>query len=110
MRQHLGLAVLTAVLAAGIGPVGGTAWAGTPHDSAVVGHAYVNGNTVGPNTVAGFDRHADGSLTPIPGSPFVIGGAGAGSGLGSQERSRPVRTSASCWPSMPGAIRSLSCE
>jgi 6-phosphogluconolactonase len=52
--------------------------------SAVVGHAYVDDNTAGKNTVAGFDRHADGTLTPIPGSPFTIGGAGLGKGLASQ--------------------------
>ncbi len=34
--------------------------------------------------LAGFDRHADGSLTPIPGSPFPAGGAGLGAGLPSQ--------------------------
>jgi len=49
-----------------------------------VGHTYVNGNTTTANTIAGFDRHKDGSLTPIPGSPFAIGGAGLGVGLGSQ--------------------------
>jgi hypothetical protein len=49
-----------------------------------VGHTYVNDNTVGTNTVAAFDRHADGSLTPMPGSPFALGGAGLGKGLGSQ--------------------------
>ena len=53
-------------------------------ESDVVGHAYVNDNTAGVNTLAGFDRHADGSLTPMAGSPFVVGGAGAGGGLGSQ--------------------------
>jgi 6-phosphogluconolactonase (cycloisomerase 2 family) len=52
--------------------------------SYVVGHAYVDDNTAGVNTVAGFDRHADGSLTPIPGSPFPAGGAGLGAGLASQ--------------------------
>ena len=36
------------------------------------------------NTVDGFARHADGSLTAIPGSPFTVGGAGLGSGLASQ--------------------------
>ena len=36
------------------------------------------------NTIAGFDRHADGSLSPIPGSPFPAGGVGLGSGLASQ--------------------------
>ncbi len=50
----------------------------------VVGHLYVNDNTAPANTIAGFDRHADGSLTPIPGSPFATGGAGTGSVLGSQ--------------------------
>ena len=49
-----------------------------------VGQAYVNDNTTGVNTVAGFDRRADGSLTPIAGSPFAIGGAGTGAGLASQ--------------------------
>ena len=52
--------------------------------SPVVGHTYVNDNAAGANTIAGFDRHADGSLTPIPGSPFATGGAGLGAGLGSQ--------------------------
>src|SRR5207237_5378048 len=50
----------------------------------VVGHLYVNDNTAGMNTVAGFDRHADGSLSPIAGSPFAAGGAGTGAGIGSQ--------------------------
>jgi 6-phosphogluconolactonase len=50
----------------------------------VVGHTYVNDNTAGPNTIAGFDRHADGTLTPMAGSPFAIGGTGLGAGLGSQ--------------------------
>jgi len=50
----------------------------------VVGHDYINGNTAGTNTVAVYDRHADGSVTATPGSPFAIGGAGLGSGLGSQ--------------------------
>jgi 6-phosphogluconolactonase len=50
----------------------------------VVGHAYVDDNTAGSNTVAGFDRHADGALTPTPGSPFPAGGAGLGAGLPSQ--------------------------
>lgn len=52
--------------------------------SPVVGHVYVNDNTAPANTIAGFDRHADGSLTPIPGSPFATGGAGTGSVIGSQ--------------------------
>jgi DNA-binding beta-propeller fold protein YncE len=52
--------------------------------SPVVGHVYVNDNTAPANAVAGFDRHADGTLTPIPGSPFPTGGAGTGAAIGSQ--------------------------
>lgn len=50
----------------------------------VAGYAYVDGNTAGANTVAGYARGRDGSLTPLPGSPFAAGGAGLGAGLGSQ--------------------------
>jgi 6-phosphogluconolactonase len=52
--------------------------------SDVVGHLYVNDNTAGTNTIAVFDRHADGSLTALQGSPFAAGGAGTGAGIGSQ--------------------------
>jgi 6-phosphogluconolactonase len=55
-----------------------------PLQSPVVGNAYVNDNTATANTVAGFNRHADGSLTPILGSPFPTGGVGSGAGLASQ--------------------------
>ncbi len=47
-------------------------------------HVYVNDNTAGVNTVAGFTRHSDGTLTPLPGSPFAAGGAGKGGVIGSQ--------------------------
>ena len=65
----------------------GSAFASTPSPSTasrVVGYTYVNDNTATSNTIAGFDRHADGSLTPIAGSPFLAGGAGLGAGLASQ--------------------------
>jgi hypothetical protein len=52
--------------------------------SPVVGRVYVNDNTAGTNTIGAFDRHADGTLTPEPGSPFPAGGAGTGAGLASQ--------------------------
>jgi 6-phosphogluconolactonase (cycloisomerase 2 family) len=55
-----------------------------PGSNATVGHVYLDDNTAGTNTIAGFDRHADGSLTPVPGSPFNAGGAGTGAGLASQ--------------------------
>src|SRR5689334_2475604 len=51
--------------------------------SPVVGYTYVDGNTAPANTIDGFARHADGSLTPLAGSPFSGGGAGLGAGLGS---------------------------
>ena len=49
------------------------------------GHVYLDDNTTGVNTIAGYSRSADGSLTALPGSPFVAGGAGLGTGLGSQD-------------------------
>ena len=52
--------------------------------SQLVGHVYVDDNTAGTNTIGAFDRHADGTLTPEPGSPFPAGGAGTGAGLASQ--------------------------
>jgi 6-phosphogluconolactonase len=52
--------------------------------SPVVGYTYVDGNTAPVNTIDGFARHADGSLTPLAGSPFSAGGAGLGAGLASQ--------------------------
>jgi 6-phosphogluconolactonase len=61
-----------------------SASASAARPSTVTGHLYVNDNTEGVNTIAAFDRHADGTLTPIPGSPFATGGAGTGKGIGSQ--------------------------
>ncbi len=75
----LGLAVVAAAWVAI--PVSASASA---HWSQVVGHVYVNDNTAGRNTIGAFDRHADGTLTPEPGSPFTAGGAGTGAGLASQ--------------------------
>src|SRR4051794_40828802 len=69
--------VALAAFAAAAGPASATT-------SPVVGHVYVNDNTAVANTVAGFDRHADGSLTPISGSPFATGGAGTGATVASQ--------------------------
>lgn len=50
----------------------------------VIGHVYTDGNNAGANTVAVFDRHADGSLTANAGSPYPAGGLGLGTSLGSQ--------------------------
>jgi 6-phosphogluconolactonase len=69
------------VALAGAVAVPAVASAARPHQS---GFVYVNDNTAGANTVAGFARQADGRLTPLAGSPFKVGGAGTGSGLASQ--------------------------
>lgn len=76
-----GMAAAAALSISGVSVAGA---ANADGGSPVVGHAYVNGNTVGANTVDVLDRHADGSLTPTAGSPVSIGGAGLGAGLGSQ--------------------------
>ena len=60
------------------------ATAGASQTSRTVGHLYVNDNTAGANTIAGFARHADGTLTALPGSPFSAGGAGSGAPVASQ--------------------------
>ena len=76
-RRLIGLAGAIAAIAAILSV--GTVAAASP----AVGHVYVNNNSGGTNTVAAFDRHADGSLTPVAGSPFVAGGAGTGAPFGS---------------------------
>jgi 6-phosphogluconolactonase len=70
---------LLTVMAAVVGVGAADASAGD-----VVGHVYVNDNTAGTNTIAAFDRHADGTLTSMPGSPFATDGAGTGAVIGSQ--------------------------
>jgi 6-phosphogluconolactonase len=86
MHTHARLAGLSAIALAGASffAAATASPAGAVATSRVVGHAYVNDNAAGHNTVAAFDRHADGSLTPLPGSPFRAGGSGLGAGLGSQ--------------------------
>jgi 6-phosphogluconolactonase (cycloisomerase 2 family) len=81
---------LSKQLAAGVGAIAlvlgsSTVVAAQPtHDSRVVGHVYVDDNTSGTNTIGAFDRHADGSLSPMAGSPFAAGGSGTGTIIGSQ--------------------------
>ena len=48
------------------------------------GYVYVDDNTAGTNTVAAFTEGASGTLAPLRGSPFNVGGAGTGAGLASQ--------------------------
>jgi 6-phosphogluconolactonase len=78
------LAVGGSLLMATTGLFSAAASASADSTSPVVGFTYVDDNTAPANTIAGFDRHADGSLSPIPGSPFEAGGVGLGSGLASQ--------------------------
>src|SRR5450432_3625782 len=80
MRIHKAGVLRSCALA--VGALAATATAAPT--SRIVGHAYVDGNTPIANTVAELDRHADGSLTPTPGSPFAAGGVGTGAGLASQ--------------------------
>jgi 6-phosphogluconolactonase len=83
--MHLLTRIAAAISLLALAAVGATIAPGSASAaSAVVGHLYVNDNTVGANTIAAFDRHADGTLTPLAGSPFAVGGAGTGTGIGSQ--------------------------
>jgi 6-phosphogluconolactonase len=72
------------LLAASLSLSGAAASASASTTSPVVGYTYVDGNTAAANTIDGFARHADGSLTAMAGSPFAAGGAGLGTGLASQ--------------------------
>ena len=78
------LALVSAAVAAGTAVVTAGTAAASSGPSPVVGHLYVDDNTAPSNTIAAFNRHADGSLTPIPGSPFATGGGGTGAAIGSQ--------------------------
>ena len=85
MRKRTRLAAAGGgLLAAAIGILGVPAAASASPPSPVVGYTYIDGNTAPANTIDGYARHADGSLTPLPGSPFAAGGAGLGTGLASQ--------------------------
>jgi 6-phosphogluconolactonase (cycloisomerase 2 family) len=84
MSKRRWLAGGGSVLAATIGLLGAGTAATASTSSPVVGYTYIDGNTATANTIDGFARHANGSVTPLPGSPFAAGGAGLGTGLASQ--------------------------
>ena len=85
MRKRTRLAAAGgSLLAATIGIFGSTAAASASTASPVVGYTYIDGNTATANTIDGYARHADGSLTELAGSPFAAGGTGLGAGLASQ--------------------------
>lgn len=75
------------IAAAGLTALAAGAVASAPVSASEDGHTthvYVNDNTAGTNTIAAFARHSNGTLTPLPGSPFAAGGAGIGKIIGSQ--------------------------
>jgi 6-phosphogluconolactonase (cycloisomerase 2 family) len=76
-RVFVGAGLCVLAMAASAGVAGASA-------PGVGGHVYVNDNTAGTNTIAAFNRHVDGTLTPVAGSPFLAGGAGTGTVTGSQ--------------------------
>jgi len=76
MSKRRWLAAGGSLLAATIGLLGATAGASASTGARVVGYTYIDGNTATANTIDAFARHADGSVTPLPGSPFAAGGAG----------------------------------
>jgi 6-phosphogluconolactonase len=85
MRKRTWLAAAGgSLLAASLSLFGAAASASASTVSPVVGYTYVDGNTATANTIDGYARHADGSLTAMAGSPFAAGGAGLGAGLASQ--------------------------
>jgi 6-phosphogluconolactonase len=84
MRKRTWLAAGGSLLVASLSLLGTAAAASASTTSPVTGYTYVDGNTATANTIDGFARHADGSLTAMAGSPFAAGGAGLGTGLASQ--------------------------
>lgn len=83
MHRRTRIATAIGVIALVLPVLAGTAQVAQAK-SDVVGHVYVNDNTAGTNTIGAFDRHADGTLTAMAGSPFAAGGAGTGTTVGSQ--------------------------
>lgn len=78
------ITVLALSSAAAFAPAAASAHSRSHHPWRDGGNVYVNDNTSTSNTVAAFQRRPDGSLQPLPGSPFATGGAGTGAGIGSQ--------------------------
>jgi 6-phosphogluconolactonase len=76
--------VAVAALAALLVAVSATAAPAPSPPLRVVGQVYINDNTAPVNTVAAFNRLADGTLTPVAGSPFAVGGSGTGHADASQ--------------------------
>jgi 6-phosphogluconolactonase len=82
--MHLRRQIVSAMGLCVLAVAGSAAVSGAAAAPDASGQVYVNDNTAGTNTVAGFARHGDGTLTPLEGSPFSAGGAGTGTIVGSQ--------------------------
>jgi len=78
-RMSVPLALLVAALA-GSAAASADSW----HGHHARDYVYLDDNPAAANTIAGFVRNADGSLTALAGSPFAAGGVGLGASLGSQ--------------------------
>ena len=83
-----------------------SASASQAYGSPVVGHVYLDDSTAGANTIAGFDRHADGTLTGIPGSPFTAGVPGPARAWPREGPSSSRTGAGSCSPPTAAATRS----
>jgi 6-phosphogluconolactonase len=84
LRKRTWLAAGGSLLVASLSLLGTAAAASASTASPVTGYTYIDGNTATANTIDGYARHADGSLTAMAGSPFAADGAGLGTGLASQ--------------------------
>jgi 6-phosphogluconolactonase (cycloisomerase 2 family) len=65
-----------AVVACALLAVGGTSPRVLANDGNAKGVVYVESNDPNGNAILAYQRHADGSLTPLSGSPFPTGGTG----------------------------------
>jgi 6-phosphogluconolactonase (cycloisomerase 2 family) len=81
MPRALRLSALSAIFFSLL--TGSAASVSAASPDAIAGYVYVNNDSAVHNSVAGFARHRDGTLTPLAGSPFRTGGAGIGSPTGS---------------------------
>lgn len=83
--MHTGKRLIAVAGLLALGSIGSVSAAqGAFAQTPIKGHVYVNENTAVTNTIAAFDRHANGSLTPSAVASYAAGGAGSGSGIGSQ--------------------------
>ena len=88
MRKRTWLAAGGSMLAVSIGLFGSAIAASASTASPVVGYTYIDGNTATANTIDGFARHADGSLSPLAGSPSPPGALVWARAWGLRARSR----------------------